>query len=65
MWENFFSAFALMLVFEGILPFLNPGRWRRLMASAIVMPNKVIRILGLVSMVIGVSLLYLVHHVVS
>ncbi|HBC55887.1 MAG TPA: DUF2065 domain-containing protein, partial [Gammaproteobacteria bacterium] len=29
MWSDFLAAFALFLVFEGILPFIDPKQWRR------------------------------------
>jgi len=32
MWEALLTAFALMLVLEGIIPFLYPAKWRNLVA---------------------------------
>jgi uncharacterized protein YjeT (DUF2065 family) len=59
MWEEIGRAFCLMLVIEGILPFLYPTRWRRLVASLAVVTDRQLRIMGLVSMLIGVGLLYI------
>lgn len=59
MWEEIGRAFCLMLVIEGILPFLYPTRWRRLVASLAVVTDRQLRIMGLVSMLIGVGLLYM------
>ena len=50
-----------MLVIEGILPFLNPQAWRRVLVSLSELDNRSFRVAGLISMVIGVSLLYLVR----
>ena len=58
MWEEIGRAFCLMLVIEGILPFLYPTRWRRLVASIAMVSDRYLRIVGLVSMMIGVGLLY-------
>lgn len=58
MWEELARAFCLMLVIEGIIPFLYPGRWRQLVASLALVDDRRLRIMGLASMLIGVSLLY-------
>jgi uncharacterized protein YjeT (DUF2065 family) len=51
------GALALMLIFEGLLPFLSPGAWRRVFERATQMSDGQIRFLGLTSMVIGLLLL--------
>ena len=51
------GAVALMLVFEGLLPFLSPGTWRQVFERATRMSDGQIRFLGLTSMVIGLVLL--------
>lgn len=61
MWDELFRAFCLVLVLEGIMPFLYPGRWRRMATVLAAASNRQLRVSGLVSMLIGVSLLYLVH----
>lgn len=61
--EAFFSAFALMLVFEGIMPFLSPERWRDYLSRILAFDDKIIRYIGLGSMLIGVAILYIVHWV--
>ncbi len=50
-------ALALMLVFEGLLPFLAPGRWREMMARMGTFDDKVLRTIGLLSMISGLVLL--------
>ena len=51
------GALALMLVFEGLLPFLSPGAWRRVFEQATRMSDGQIRFLGLSCMVLGLLLL--------
>ncbi len=61
MWHDLAVAVCLVLVIEGILPFLNPGAWRRAMAQAVQLDNRSVRLMGLASMIIGTLLLYLVN----
>lgn len=51
------GALALMLVFEGLLPFLSPKRWRDVFERATRMSDGQIRFLGLTSMLVGLLLL--------
>ncbi|MFP5344076.1 MAG: DUF2065 domain-containing protein [Gammaproteobacteria bacterium] len=61
MWETLLSAFALLLVIEGIAPFLNPAGVRRLLLMINQMDDMALRMAGLVSMLLGLTLLYIVH----
>ena len=56
------TAFALMLVIEGILPFLVPGLWREAFRRLTEMGDGQIRFIGLTSMLAGLLLLYLVRR---
>jgi uncharacterized protein len=56
------GAFALYLVLEGILPFLNPAATKRLMAKLAQTEPKQLRWGGLISMVIGIALLWMVRN---
>lgn len=58
MTQIFLTAIALMLVIEGILPFLVPGLWRDTFRKLIELTDGQIRFIGLTSMVIGLLLLY-------
>ncbi len=51
------SAIALVLILEGLLPFLNPAAWRRLFERALQLSDAQIRMLGLTSLAIGVIIL--------
>ena len=61
MWHDLLTALALMLVIEGILPFMNPAGMRRMLLAMQAMDDKSLRVAGLVSMIVGVVLLYLVR----
>ncbi len=61
MWDDVVRAIALLLVFEGMLPFLSPDGWRQAMIQAGKLSDKTLRIIGLASMLAGVLILYLVH----
>ena len=56
-WDVALSAVALMLVAEGLLPFVSPASWRRIFERALQMSDGQIRFLGLVSVVAGVAML--------
>lgn len=53
-------AFALVLVLEGLLPFLTPGLWRETFQKLTEAGDGQIRFIGLTSMLLGLLLLYLV-----
>ena len=59
MWDELFRAVALVLVIEGIMPFISPQKWRQTMLQASQIPDKIMRGIGLASMLAGVILLYL------
>ncbi len=61
MWKDLLSAVALMLVIEGMLPFLNPAGLRRSLEAMMQLDDRSLRLIGLVSMLGGVGLLYLVR----
>ena len=55
---TFGLALALMLVFEGLLPFIAPARWREIFRRISELSDGQIRFFGLISIACGV-LLYL------
>lgn len=61
MWNDLLAAFALLLVLEGMLPFLRPAAMRRVWIQMAGMDDRALRIAGLLSMVGGVVMLYLVR----
>ncbi len=61
MWNDLLAAIALVLVIEGVLPFLNPGALRRALALIAQMNDNTLRFTGLTCMVLGILLLNLVR----
>jgi hypothetical protein len=57
MGTTFLLALALMLIIEGLLPFLAPSLWRETFRRIIRMTDGQIRFFGLTSMLVGVLLL--------
>ena len=61
MTESLLTAFALMLVIEGLMPFLVPGAWRETFRRLIEMNDGQLRFVGLSSMLAGLLLLYILR----
>jgi uncharacterized protein YjeT (DUF2065 family) len=59
--QLFFIGVALVMIFEGILPFLSPRLWRRAMQHMMMQSDFSLHVMGFVSMILGVALLYWVH----
>ncbi len=61
MWQELATAFCLLLVIEGIIPFLYPRRWREMVMLLAEVDDRTMRMVGLGSMLLGTALLYVVH----
>ncbi len=61
-WADLIAAVAILLIAEGILPFLSPGRSRRVFEQMSRLGDRELRIAGLVGMVVGLGLLFYVRH---
>ncbi|MFO7580058.1 DUF2065 domain-containing protein [Nitrosomonas halophila] len=61
MWDTFLMAIALMLVLEGILPFISPKAWRETFQKLLQLEDSQIRFIGLSAMLVGLIILYLVN----
>jgi len=55
------AALALLFVFEGIMPFVNPAGLKRTLAKLLTVGDRELRIAGLGSMLVGVLILFLVR----
>jgi uncharacterized protein YjeT (DUF2065 family) len=60
-WQVLPAAIALVLIIEGLMPFISPNRWRNMLAAVGQMEDRVIRNIGLSSMLLGVAILYWVN----
>jgi uncharacterized protein len=61
MWRDLGVAMCLVLVIEGIVPFLYPRRWRDMALTMAQVNDGTMRLVGLGSMLLGTALLYVVH----
>jgi uncharacterized protein YjeT (DUF2065 family) len=59
--DSVFAALALVLVFEGLLPFFSPATWRRVIEQVLKLSDGQLRFLGLCAMLAGLGLLALLH----
>ena len=62
MWQDLFAALALVLIIEGMFPFLRPEAWRRVMGRITAQPDNAVRLIGFMSMIMGVVLLYVIRQ---
>lgn len=61
MLQYWLIGLSLLFILEGMLPFLSPRTWRRIMQEMMIQSDRALRVFGLVSMLLGVGLLYWVH----
>ncbi len=61
MWIELAQAACLILVLEGIVPFLYPNRWRQLAATLASISDRQLRMIGFGSMFVGAVLLFVVR----
>lgn len=61
MWHELAVAFCLMLVIEGIIPFVSPGRWRKMLLMLDQIDDNTMRMIGLGSMLTGTVLLLMIN----
>jgi uncharacterized protein YjeT (DUF2065 family) len=56
-WHDLMTAFALLLIIEGLLPMIAPQLWQRAMQELSKGNPQIIRIGGIISMLAGAVLL--------
>lgn len=52
------SAIALVFILEGLLPFVFPGLWKKMMTQAVQSSERDLRIMGLFSIAVGMVVLF-------
>lgn len=62
MTDYFFSALSLVFVLEGIMPFLAPRMYRKMMRRLSEQDDRSMRYYGLAIMLVGVAILYIIHQ---
>jgi hypothetical protein len=60
--DSLWAALALVLVLEGLLPFVAPGLWRESFRRLLGLTDGQLRFVGLVSITIGLAGYWLVRH---
>jgi len=60
-WTEILTASALVLVIEGILPFVAPNRYRQLVAQIVRLGDNQLRTFGLAAMIAGLVLLFVIR----
>jgi uncharacterized protein YjeT (DUF2065 family) len=60
MWDDLLRAVALMLVIEGVMPFLSPSRFRRSLLNFASLEDRWMRLIGLLTMVAGLVCLQVI-----
>ncbi len=60
-WDDLWAAIALMLIIEGIMPFINPESFCRTLKVVSEMKRKSVRILGMIWIGLGLATLYWVR----
>jgi uncharacterized protein len=61
-WQELLVAMALVLVWEGLMPTINPSGFRRLLSTLQEMDDKKLRIMGLSSMILGAVLVFIIKQ---
>lgn len=60
-WHDLLAALALLLVLEGIIPFVNPAALRKTLETIGKLNDGQLRTIGMISMAIGLLLLFFVR----
>lgn len=60
-WTEILTACALVLVIEGILPFVAPNRYKQMVAQIVRLSDNHLRTFGLATMIAGLVLLFIVR----
>ena len=59
LWQDVARALGLVLVLEGLWPFLSPARWRNAMLRVSTLDDRLLRSFGLAMMICGLVVLQL------
>jgi len=62
-WTVLIAAFGLYLVFEGLMSFASPETLKQLLKQIIEMPSSILRMIGAISILIGLFLLYVARQI--
>ena len=60
--DSLWAAFALVLVVEGLLPFVAPRVWRDSFQKLVLLTDGQLRFIGLISIALGLIGYWLLRH---
>lgn len=60
-WGLLLKVLAMVLIIEGIMPFVTPIRWKKYLQRMIEANTRQVRIMGFVLLIVGSVLLFVVH----
>ncbi len=60
-WTELFSALALVMIIEGIIPFINPQGYKNAMQQMLAMPEPTLRVVGFGLMLVGAISLFFIR----
>jgi uncharacterized protein YjeT (DUF2065 family) len=60
-WTELFSALALVMIIEGIIPFISPQGYKNTMQQMLAMPESTLRVVGLCVMLVGAVSLFFIR----
>lgn len=61
MWQDIFTAVALYLIIEGMIPFVSPENFRKTVARMAALGDNNLRLAGAFAMALGLILLYAIR----
>lgn len=61
MWQDIFTAIALYLIIEGMIPFVSPGNFRKTVARMAALGDNNLRLAGALAMAAGLLLLFAIR----
>jgi uncharacterized protein len=60
-WNQLLAALAIVCIIEGVMPFIYPGALKRLLGKLSATRERELRIMGFLSIVVGLLLLFAVR----
>ena len=58
-WHDLLNAIALVMIIEGVLPFVSPGTLKKSYQTLLDLPESTLRTIGLVSILVGLFVLFI------
>ena len=60
-WTELFSALALVMIIEGVIPFISPQGYKNTMQQMLAMPESKLRVVGFSLMLVGAISLFFIR----